>query len=132
MTCRFCGGRQESVPVRRPRGRIRTVNLKEGMRGIDDGLVRLQCELERARSSGATVLKVIHGWGSSGKGGSLKGACHAQLAREMRAFRIRDFIPGEAYSDHHPRARELARRHPDLKGTWRSDTLNYGMTLVEL
>ncbi len=132
MTCRFCGGRQESVPVRRARGRVRTVNLKLGIRGVDDGIVRLQCELERARSSGAAVLKVIHGWGSSGKGGSLKEACHAQLRREMRALRIADFIPGETYSDTSPRARDLARRHPDLKCSWHSDTLNYGMTLVEL
>lgn len=132
MTCTFCGGHQASVPTSRARGRIRTVNVKQGIQNVDDGVVRLQCELERARSSGAAVVRIIHGWGSSGKGGRLKEACHAQLRRELRALKILDFIPGEEYGDAHARARELVRQYPDLAKSWRSDSLNYGISLVVL
>lgn len=132
MTCRFCGGQQSAVPVSRARGRIRTINLKEGTRGVDDALVRLQCELERARSSGAKLVRVIHGWGSSGTGGALKSACHDQLRRESRRMCIAGYLPGEDYSTRHALAQEWLKRHPELASSLRSDSLNYGITLVEL
>jgi hypothetical protein len=48
-----------------------TLNLKEGFPTVDDARRRLLSEMQSARARGVRVIKVIHGWGSSGEGGKL-------------------------------------------------------------
>ena len=130
--CRFCGSRQ--APSVRPlsREKIRTVAVKDGMPTVDEGRARLEDELGRARAAGVKVVRVIHGYGSSGRGGALRDACRALLVRELRAGRIRCFVPGEGYSRTTVAGRELMVKWPDLKAAERTDSGNPGITMVEL
>src|SRR4029077_13676023 len=48
---------------------ITTVNLKTDMPLAHEALVRLESELALARQQRCTVLKLIHGYGSTGAGG---------------------------------------------------------------
>lgn len=48
-----------------------TVNLESGHPDLETARRRLLAEIESARRQGVRVLKVIHGWGSSGAGGAL-------------------------------------------------------------
>lgn len=50
---------------------MRTLNLEAGFPSVDDAQRRLLAEMQSARQDGLRVLKVIHGWGSSGEGGKL-------------------------------------------------------------
>jgi hypothetical protein len=43
------------------------------------------------------VIKIIHGYGSSGKGGAIKKALHETLRHKMAKGEIKTFIPGEAF-----------------------------------
>ncbi len=132
VTCRFCGARQAESARPLPREKVRTACIKDGLPTVDQGLARLQAELATARSGGARVLRVVHGYGSSGKGGALKDACRAFLARELRAGRIRAFVPGESYSRATVAGRDLMGKWPELKAAERTDSGNPGITLVDL
>ena len=51
---------------------IRTANIKENLPTVDEALAALRNELMSARHQGIKVVKIVHGYGSSGKGGAIK------------------------------------------------------------
>lgn len=133
MLCQFCGSRQApSVRVATPREPVRTINVEDGMPTVDQALARLERDLQYARQSGARVVRVIHGWGSSGTGGRLRVACRAFLDRELAAGHIRRVIVGDDYSRAANLGQDLQRRCRDLRDSERTDRHNPGITFVEL
>ena len=64
---------------------MRTLNLKSGYPTVDAARRRLLAEIEAAREAGVKLLKVIHGWGSSGAGGRLGPAIRRSLRLEDSA-----------------------------------------------
>lgn len=132
MLCKFCSSRQHHAPVPAPRNGLRTVNIEANRPSVAEGLARLENELLRARHAGIRVVRIIHGWGSTGTGGRLRDACRAFLHRELQARRVRAVIPGDDYSRATHAGRELMRRCPDLKAGERTDAKNPGLTFAEL
>lgn len=70
---------------------LREVNLEHGMPTVQTALSQLALELRRTRSMGCTGLKIIHGYGSSGKGGKIRVQARSRLARMKGAGEIRDY-----------------------------------------
>ena len=54
---------------------IRELNLELGRPDAAEALRRLAAEVEAARHLGTPAMKLIHGYGSSGRGGRLRTAC---------------------------------------------------------
>ncbi|MGD0621760.1 MAG: Smr/MutS family protein [Thermacetogeniaceae bacterium] len=131
MSCRFCGSHQRERTRTGSRERLRTVNIEAGMPSVEDGLARLEGDLVRAKQSGVRVVRVIHGWGSTGTGGALRDACRAFLKRKLTALQIANVIHGEDYSRATSAGRDLMNRCPELRGSERSDSQNPGITFVE-
>ena len=132
--CGFCGSQQ-----RRPRevaackrNLIRTVNIESGMPVVQEGLARLEAELLRARHAGVPIVRVIHGWGSSGTGGKLRQACRAYLKQRLEARQIKSYLPGEEYYRSGGAGKSLLSRYPALRSSERKDRRNPGITFVEL
>ncbi|MFH1313831.1 MAG: Smr/MutS family protein [Candidatus Eisenbacteria bacterium] len=122
-----------STPRRKKRAqRLTTVNLKSDLPTAAEAVRRLAVRLETARSGGTKIVRIIHGWGSTGSGGKIKKATHKYLIRLERQGQIKGFHPGEDYSELSDRARDLMIAHPVLKDSLRSDRLNRGITLVDL
>ena len=132
MVCRFCRSHQHVQFIAAQREKIRTVNIETGLPSALDALRRLENEIMRTRQAGVRVVRVIHGWGSTGIGGKLRDACRAFLTREIKAKRIKTMLPGDDYSTATVATRELIARYPDLRKSERSDTNNPGITFVEL
>ncbi len=133
--CPFCEARQPellSIIPNERRHRIITVNLEEGMPSVEKALVRLDAALRCADASESAIIRVIHGYGSSGVGGSLRQAVRSQLDALSRRGRIRSFVPGELCGPRSAEIRRLAKRYPRLALSNRSDTGNPGITLIEL
>lgn len=49
------------------------LNLEEGYPTADEALGKLASVLKSAKSRGVVFVKVIHGWGSTGRGERSKG-----------------------------------------------------------
>jgi hypothetical protein len=132
--CPFCKSHMTGSASRRKKGtqRLTTVNLKADLPTAAEAIRRLGVGLEAARSSGAKIVRVIHGWGSTGSGGKIKKATRAYLRRLERRGRIKGFVPGEEYSGLSDIGRDLGSIRPLLKRSLRSDTMNRGITLVVL
>lgn len=113
-------------------GRIVTVDMKAGMPKVAEARVRLAGELQRGRAGGAAVLKLVHGYGSTGKGGRIRTALRAELAQLAKAGRVRAVVAGEAFSIFDADTRILLDRHPALRRDADLERSNPGITLVEL
>jgi DNA-nicking Smr family endonuclease len=115
------------VPIR-----IAFANLEDGRPTSPQALSRLGTELNRARHNGAGVLKIIHGYGSSGEGGVIRLAVQALLVRLEREGEIRAFIAGEDWRISNEATWALLRKHPELKQDRDLGRGNKGISVVVL
>ena len=109
-----------------------TVNLESGMPSSRDAMFRFESELAAARMQGVRILRVIHGYGSSGTGGAIRVEVRRRLAALVKRGQIRHAVCGEDYSDSNDVGRAMIKRHPVLANTIRTDRNNDGITFVEL
>ena len=132
--CPFCECQQRSFPgPRQKKGlRIATVNLEEDLPSVDEAMCKLERDLASLKRERIGVVRIIHGWGSSGAGGRIKAACHKRLVGKRRQKAIRSYLPGDDYSDTTNAGRALLSAHPSLRASLRSDRENPGITFVEL
>ena len=127
--CPFCGAAAEVyLPRHGPQHRV--VNLERGMPLADLALARLARELEQAGSDGCRVLTLIHGYGSSGRGGIIRQDVRAQLQYLKDRGVINDLFPGEDFSSRSGSGRQLLRRFPFLRKHSDLNRANPGITLV--
>ena len=132
--CPFCGGRQEmssaSVPTGIPFHKV--VNLEMGRPLVESALRKLQTELQEGRLQRLRVLTVIHGYGSSGKGGAIGAECRKVLAYLKGKGEITTFIPGEEFKRRSGPTQDLLRRFPQMDSNVNLNRGNRGITLVVL
>ncbi len=110
----------------------KTVNLEEGHPTVNVGLLRLDRALAAARSARVPILKLIHGYGSSGVGGRLREEVWQALDRCKRNGLISDFIPGEDFRLSNQASWELVKRDRAIKNDRDFGRANRGITIVVL
>jgi ribosomal protein L40E len=132
--CRSCDSYQQPGASLRGTGKekIKTINLKKGLPLVDEALDVLCRELELARSQDVEVLRIIHGYGSSGTGGKIKRAVLQELAALYRAKGVRAYLVGDEYSENTRGGQDLLKQFPGLESTLVSDRHNPGITFVQL
>jgi hypothetical protein len=111
---------------------IKTVILKEGMPSVEQARARLHGEIQSARQSGVKLLKLVHGYGSTGVGGDLRIALQSTLRQMAAKGEIRDCIYGENWRKSDERSWELLKRLPELKADGDLGKGNKGITIVLL
>ena len=108
------------------------VNLELGMPFADQAIKRLTFEIHHSRAMGCTVLKIIHGYGSSGKGGKIRTESRKYLTRLKRQGEIRDFVKGEQFSIFEEATRQAFARCEELRRDHDLDRYNNGVTFILL
>ncbi len=111
---------------------IPTVNLEIGMPSVHEALTRLDQELALARRKGLKILKLIHGYGSSGAGGDIRLAVQLRLAAMARDRQIRHCIFGENWSRSDEQTWRLIQARPELKADRDLGRKNLGISIVIL
>ena len=79
-------------------GALREINIKDGMPRRDDAIKRITYNIKNAAPFGVAAIKIIHGYGSSGKGGVIRTEARKYLDRLKRQGQIKDYIIGEEFS----------------------------------
>jgi len=111
---------------------ILEVNIKDGMPTVDVALARLEAAL-RPYGKTSKLIKIVHGYGSTGVGGKIRTAVRQRLKSKKVAGNIKDFIPGEAFSMFDPATQKaLALYHKELTGDRDYNRSNDGITVVIL
>jgi hypothetical protein len=111
---------------------IRTFNVEAGLPILDEARRLVIAQIRQARRDKARVLKVIHGYGSSGKGGALCVGLRKSFRLRKKEGVIKDFIAGEDFSIFNPAALDLLEAVPELRGDPDLGATNEGVTFLWL
>lgn len=113
-------------------GKLNEVNIKEDMPTASDAIKRVTFHISRSKALGYTALKIIHGYGSSGKGGKIRTETRSYLQRQKTKGAIKDFITGENFSIFNESTRNAFAVCDDLRRDSDLEHSNNGITIVLL
>ena len=111
--------------------KLMVLNLKAGMPTVEQAKRRLLESLYAPRGASGPVVKIIHGYGSSGKGGAIRTAIRELIAQWQREGKVLSVVPGESWSIFDSASQSLRQRHAFLAKDEDLDRGNAGITLVE-
>ena len=106
------------------------INIKEGMPFAVEALDYLKSSIERCRRNHYDCVMIIHGYGSTGKGGVICDKARQWLKAQERNGKMKTVIYGEDFSIFNPQAREMKQQYPELEQLFR--VCNHGVTVVKL
>ncbi|MGI6577269.1 MAG: Smr/MutS family protein [Eubacteriales bacterium] len=116
----------------RARGGFREVNLEAGRPYVDQAIRRLTYEINNSKTMGYTVIKIIHGYGSSGTGGKIRISVRRYLDQLMKQKKIKLYETGEEFSIFSERTRTILNSCPSLRKDRDLERHNNGVTFVLL
>jgi hypothetical protein len=99
---------------------------------VHEALQRLERELSAARRDGIQLLKIVHGYGSSGAGGDIRIAVQKRLCEMAESGQIRGCIYGENWAKSDEMSWKLIRENRELKSDSDLGRRNQGITIVVL
>ena len=76
------------------------------------------------------LLKLIHGYGSSGKGGRIRTASRKYLLAQQEKGRIAAVVPGERFTIFDETTRRALQQYPHLRQDRDLERENMGVTFV--
>ena len=120
------------TPMSRKPAPIKIINLEDGMPKVEEARLRMQRELQIARQQGYAAVKLIHGYGSSGVGGSLRIELQKELHRLANMGTVRSFVAGEDWRISDEKTWELLKRYPEWKRDSDLGKANKGISIVLL
>jgi len=112
--------------------KTKTVNLELGMPTVQQAKARLNLEMQRAASEKTVVMKLIHGYGSSGTGGRLRTEIRKHLLTLQRTGRIKLFIAGEDWNIFDEKSRRILDCCHEMSKDRDLGKFNLGITIVLL
>ena len=111
---------------------IRVVNIKGDMPTVDEARRELVAAIDRARLDGVQVIKLIHGYGSTGVGGALRNALRKSLLKRRKEGVVKSIVHGEKWGVFDEGARILRNRYAFLHKDADYNRQNSGITMIEL
>ncbi|RZW26460.1 MAG: hypothetical protein EX260_01215 [Desulfobulbaceae bacterium] len=133
VVCPFCGAAQQSAADNFDETVThRIVNIERGRPVVETALKKMENELLRARTDRVMVVTLIHGYGSSGKGGRIRTECRKLLDQMNSEKKINQLIVGEQFRKRTGPGKALLKRFPQLEDDCASDFSNPGVTIVVL
>ncbi len=111
---------------------LKEVNIKSDLPTARDAIKRITYNIKNGKELGITAIKIIHGYGSSGKGGKIRIEARKYLLDQKRKGIIRDFIAGEDFSIFNESTRAAFLLCPQLRHDSDLERHNNGITIIIL
>ena len=108
------------------------INIEQGMPTADQALQKLQAALRQAKIGRQDAVKVIHGYGSTGRGGVIKSRMRGFLSGQKRQGLVRAFVSGEDFTPFSADGRRAVDICPALSRDRDYGRGNPGITIVLL
>lgn len=109
--------------------KVAEVNLEYGMPTVDSALQKMRNSLTTLKAQGCKAVILIHGYGASGVGGSIKTAVSRNLGESSMRGIVRTYAGGEQWFG---RKREMLGMCKGLESYERRIANNLGVTVVIL
>ena len=105
---------------------IKEINVENGFTS-DEALAYIKQVLSNSKK---TCIYIIHGYGSSGKGGVIRQKVRSFLNAQFKNGKIKGVVNGEDFNVFNLKALELKNKHKELEQLFR--VCNHGVTVVEI
>ena len=99
---------------------------------VDDAIKRITYNIKTAPALGVTAIKIVHGYGSSGKGGAIRTQARKYLDRQKTRGQIKEYIAGEDFSIFNEATRNAFTVCDELRRDSDIERHNNGITIVIL
>src|SRR6266478_1196945 len=109
---------------------LKTFNVEANRPTLDEARRLVIEEIKKAKREGVRILKIIHGYGSSGKGGTLCTGLRKSFGLRKKEGVIKDFIAGEEFSIFNDTVLALLEAVPELRGDPDLGATNEGVTIL--
>lgn len=109
---------------------MKEINLENGMPTVSQALDILRHELKSCKSQKRKCIKLIHGYGSSGKGGKIRTSARKFLASDELSIKF--VIHGENFSIFDENTRKAFSFCNQLRQDRDLDNHNSGVTFIIL
>ena len=113
-------------------GYLKEVNIKYDMPTSADAVKRVTYNIRNGKRWGCSAIKIIHGYGSTGKGGKIRTEIRRYLENQKTKGFIRDYIPGEDFSIFSDGTRKAFDLCDDLRHDEDLERFNNGITIIVL
>ena len=114
-------------------GHLREIDIKSDLPTAGDAIRRVTFHIRNGKSLyGAAAVKIIHGYGSSGKGGKIRAETRRYLQNQKSRGLILDYITGEDFSIFNEPTRRAFQLCDELRRDRDLDRHNNGITIVIL
>ena len=111
---------------------IKTFNVEADFPTLEEARRMVIEEIKRAKREGVKVLKVIHGYGASGRGGKLCVGLRKSFGLRKKERVVKDFVAGEDFSIFDDTTLSLLEAVPELRGDPDLNSTNEGITILWL
>ncbi len=129
--CPWCNSALNlSRSERKAKETLRCKNIKSDLPESKTALNRLITALYGAKADGVRVLKIVHGYGSTGKGGEIRHVVREYLEKQKYSSLIKFYVPGEEFCSGFQTGRKIIQQFPALQKDHDWNRYNKGITLI--
>lgn len=111
---------------------LKFVNLKEEGYTVEYALTILEIEIEGAKREGLSGMKLLHGYGSHGKGGVIAQAVKRQLSLWKRQGFIVDYFGGDKWDLFDRNTQRILNLDKSIYNDQDLGHANPGITIVQI
>jgi hypothetical protein len=111
---------------------LEILNIKDTMPTAEAAWTHLQGAIDGARLRGVRILKVVHGYGSSGVGGKIRRRVRSGAAKLVEAGTLKAMVFGEDWGPFSATARGWVDAFPVLRNDADYGKGNEGITLIRI
>lgn len=111
---------------------LRLVNLKDEIYTVDYAIKTIEIEIEQAKREGVVALKILHGYGSHGKGGAILRELRKMLPMWKHQGFIVNYFGGDKWSLFDEDSKVILNKDKSIFGDCDIDHGNPGITIIQL
>ncbi|MBQ8444115.1 MAG: hypothetical protein IJX25_02040 [Clostridia bacterium] len=111
---------------------LRLINLKDDVYNVDYAIKTVEIEIENAKREGLVALKILHGYGSHGRGGAIMLELRRILPLWKRQGFVTNYFGGDKWSLFDEDSREILEKDKTIVGDCDLDKGNPGITIIQL
>lgn len=109
---------------------LKLIDLKKENCSVDYALAVVEIEIECALREGTTAIKVLHGYGSHGRGGAILVELRKQLLIWKKSKFIKDYFGGDKWDMFDKTTMEILQKDKTIFGDEDLNKANPGITII--
>jgi hypothetical protein len=111
---------------------LKFVNIKEDSATVEYAINKLEIEIENAKNENITAIKVLHGYGSHGRGGAIFKMLKLKLEQWKRSKFIKNYFFGDKWNIFDQNTLMILTKDKTIYNDEDLNKANPGITIIEI